>query len=138
MKIIQKDTITEDYYETVSELLYQHNLNNTKDIDSVNKPLEIILFEGKTVIGGLYGRSIWGTLEIQKLAIAEEYKNKGLGKKLIEAAVEEARIRNCGYVSLNTFSFQAPEFYEKLGFTKIATESDFPKGHKRYYYRKIL
>ncbi|MGE8555449.1 MAG: GNAT family N-acetyltransferase [Chryseobacterium jejuense] len=138
MKLTQKDEITEEYYEAVSELLYQHNLKHTEKIDSINKPLEIIIQDNKQVVGGLYGRSIWGTLEIQKLAVSEEYKNRGLGRQLVHAAIEEARVRNCEYVALNTFSFQAPEFYEKLGFEKIGTEHDFPKGFEKYYYRKTL
>ncbi|MBP2619616.1 GNAT family N-acetyltransferase [Chryseobacterium jejuense] len=138
MEIIKKDEITEEYYDTISELLYQHNLKNTKEIDSINKPLEIIIHDQGKVVGGLYGRSIWGTLEIQKLAIAEDYKNNGLGKQLVHAAIEEARVRKCSYIALNTFSFQAPEFYEKVGFEKIGTEHDFPKGFEKYYYRKTL
>ncbi|SDI30749.1 GNAT family N-acetyltransferase [Chryseobacterium jejuense] len=138
MKLTQKDKITEEYYDVVSELLYKHNLKHTKEIDSINKPLEIIINDNKQVVGGLYGRSIWGTLEIQKLAVSEEYKNRGLGRQLVHAAIEEARVRNCEYVALNTFSFQAPEFYEKLGFEKIGTEHDFPKGFEKYYYRKTL
>lgn len=136
MEIIRKDEITEEYYDIVSEFLYQHNLKNTKAINSINKPLEIVLHNHGKIAGGLYGRSLWGTLEIQKLAVSEEYKNRGLGKQLVHAAIEEARTRNCDYVSLNTFSFQAPEFYEKLGFEKIGTEHDFPKGFEKYYYRK--
>jgi ribosomal protein S18 acetylase RimI-like enzyme len=81
---------------------------------------------------------MWGTLEIEKLAVCEDYRNKGFGKQLIAAAIEEAKIRKCSYISLNTFSFQAPEFYEKLGFEKIGTEHDFPKGAAKYYYRKTL
>lgn len=138
MEIIKKDEITEKYYDIISESLYQHNLKNTKAINSINKPLELIIQDNGTIAGGLYGRSIWGTLEIQKLAVSEEYKNKGLGKQLVLAAIEEAKARNCDYVSLNTFNFQAPEFYEKLGFEKIGTEHDFPKGFEKYYYRKMV
>ncbi|WP_262511442.1 GNAT family N-acetyltransferase [Chryseobacterium pennae] len=75
---------------------------------------------------------------MQKLAVSEEYKNKGLGKQLMNAATKEAKARKCSYIALNTFSFQAPEFYEKLGFEKIGTEHDFPKDFEKYYYRKTL
>ncbi|GEN67697.1 GNAT family N-acetyltransferase [Chryseobacterium rhizosphaerae] len=138
MKIAQKDSITEEYYEAVSDLLYQHNLKNTVHIDSINKPLEMIIQDNEKIAGGLYGRSIWGTLEIHKLAVSEDYKGRGLGKQLIKAAIEEGKARKCDYISLQTFSFQAPEFYEKLGFVRIGIETDFPKGFEKYYYRKSL
>lgn len=43
MKITLKDEITEAYDDTISELFYQHNLKNTKEISSINKPLAIII-----------------------------------------------------------------------------------------------
>ncbi|WP_228438911.1 hypothetical protein [Chryseobacterium pennae] len=58
MEIIKKDCITEEYYDTVSKLLYQHNLHDTKNIDSINEPLEIVIFNNDRIIGGLYGHSI--------------------------------------------------------------------------------
>lgn len=67
-----------------------------------------------------------------------ENRNKGIGRKLITEAEKEAKNRNCRFISLDTFSFQAPEFYEKLGFEKIGTETDFPKGFEKYYYRKKI
>ena len=41
-------------------------------------------------------------------------------------------------VYLNTFSFEAPEFYKKLGYTVFAELEDFPPGHKRMFLRKQL
>lgn len=54
----------------------------------------------------------------------------------MKAVEKEAKKRNCRFISLDTFSFQAPKFYEKLGFEQVGQETDFPKGFDKFYYRK--
>lgn len=140
MDIKVTDIIDQKSYDKIVEILVEYNLSKTKEFNSeINKPIEIIARnEKKEIIGGLYGRSIWGTLEIKTFAINTENRNNGIGKKLLLEAEKEAKNRNCRFISLDTFSFQAPAFYEKLGFEKIGTESDFPKGFEKYYYRKKI
>ena len=134
------DKIDQESYDRVVELLVEYNLSKTQQFkNEINKPIEIIIRNNNgEIIGGLYGRSIWGTLEIKTFVVKTENRNKGIGRKLIIAAEKEAKNRNCRFISLDTFSFQATEFYEKLGFKKIGTETDFPKGFEKYYYRKEI
>ena len=138
MKIKVTDEIDQESHDTVIQLLLEYNLSKTQEFkNEINKPIEIIARnEQNEIIGGLYGRSIWGTLEVKTLVVKLENRNQGIGRKLITEAEKEAINRNCRYISLDTFSFQAPGFYEKLGFEKIGTETDFPKGFEKYYYRK--
>ncbi|WP_407515691.1 GNAT family N-acetyltransferase [Tamlana fucoidanivorans] len=140
MNIKVTDIINKKTYDKVVELLVEYNLSKTQELkNEINKPIEIIARDNNgEIIGGLYGRSIWGTLEIKTFVIKPENRNNGIGRKLILEAEKEAKTRNCRYMSLDTFSFQAPEFYEKLGFIKIGTETDFPKGFEKYYYRKEI
>ena len=140
MELKVTDKIDQKSYDRVVELLVEYNLSKTKQFEKeINKPIEIIARnELNEIIGRLYGRSLWGTLEIKTFVVKTENRNEGIGRKLIEEAEKEAKIRNCRFISLDTFSFQAPEFYEKLGFIKIGTETDFPKGFEKHYYRKKL
>lgn len=140
MNIKVTDKIDQESYDRVVELLVEYNLSKTQEFkNEINKPIEIIARNSNgEIIGGLYGRSIWGTLEIKTFVVKPENRNEGIGRKLIIEAEKEAKNRNCRFISLDTFSFQAPEFYEKLGFKKIGTESDFPKGFEKYYYRKKI
>jgi ribosomal protein S18 acetylase RimI-like enzyme len=140
MNIKVTDKIDQESYDRVVELLVEYNLSKTQQFkNEINKPIEIIVWnDNGEIIGGLYGRSIWGTLEIKTFVVKTENRNEGIGRKLIIEAEKEAKNRNCRFISLDTFSFQAPEFYEKLGFKKIGTETDFPKGFEKYYYRKEI
>tara|TARA_R110000850_G_scaffold75152_3_gene164126 strand:+ start:861 stop:1283 length:423 start_codon:yes stop_codon:yes gene_type:complete len=140
MNIKVTDKIDQESYDRVVELLIEYNLSKTQHLkNDINEPIEIIARNNNgEIIGGLYGRSFWGTLEIKTFVVKTENRNDGIGRKLIIEAEKEAKKRNCRYISLDTFSFQAPEFYEKLGFEKIGTETDFPKGFEKYYYRKKI
>ena len=139
MEIQIGDTIDKKSYDETVKILVDYNSNKTAGLDEINKPIEIIIKNKQgEIIGGLYGRSLWGTLEIKTLAVRPENRKEGIGKELMQEAEKEARRRKCRYISLDTFSFQAPEFYEKLGFKKIGTETDFPKGFEKYYYRKDI
>ncbi|MEN8139240.1 MAG: GNAT family N-acetyltransferase [Bacteroidota bacterium] len=140
MNIKVSDKIDKKSYDRIVELLNEYNLSKGHKYNSKNnKPLEIVLRDNDNeIIGGLFGRSLWETLEIKTLAVNPENRNMGLGKRLLDEAEKEAIRRSCRYITLDTFSFQAPEFYEKNGFEKIGTESDFPKGFERYYYRKKI
>ena len=140
MNIKVTDKIDKESYDKVVELLVEYNLSRTKQFENeINKPIEIIARnEMNEIIGGLYGRSIWGTLEIKTFVVRSENRNAGIGRELIIEAEKEAKNRNCRFISLDTFSFQAPEFYEKFGFEKIGSETDFPKGFEKYYYRKRI
>lgn len=140
MKINVSNEIDQKSYNKIFELLIEYNQSKTQQHrNEINEPIEIIARnENDEIIGGLYGRSIWGTLEIKTFVVKPENRNKGIGRKLIVEAEKEAKKRNCRYISLDTFSFQAPQFYEKIGFKKIGTKTDFPSGYEKNYYRKNI
>ncbi len=87
---------------------------------------------------GLYGQTLWNWLYIDSLWVDEPLRGKGMGRVLMAAAEDEAKKRGCIGVFLWTQSFDAPAFYEKLGYELYATFDDFPIGHKRFGFRKRL
>lgn len=136
---IEDTNTNSDNAAAIKQILSTYNQTHTAHLtDCVNEPLELVLKDQGKVIGGLLGRSIWGTLQIQFLAVDEQYKKQGLGKKLILEAERIAITRKCRYISVDTFSFQAPEFYQALGYEIFAIEEDFPLGFSRYYLRKTF
>lgn len=83
-------------------------------------------------IGGAVGRT-WGECaEIQQLWIADGHRNRGIGTRLVRAFEAAATARGCRAFYLETFDFQAPRFYEKLGY-RIAFSLDvYPRGVTRH------
>lgn len=103
------------------------------------QPLVVLLkaSDGK-IIGGLEGSTYWDWLNIRLLWVSNDMRGYGCGRKLVEAAEKCAVNRGCHGAVVDTFSFQAREFYEALGYEMFGSLDDFPTGHKRIYLKKSL
>jgi GNAT superfamily N-acetyltransferase len=104
------------------------------------EPLAITLRDPESgeVTGGLWGHSVVGWLYVDLLVVPETFRGQGLGTELLASAEDIARKRGCIGMWLHTATFQAPAFYEKLGFTAFGTIADYPLGHATVYYMKRL
>ena len=88
------------------------------------------------VIGGLWGETMYDQLHIDLLFIPEPFRRTGLGRLVMAEAEAEAIRRRCRGSWVDTFSFQARGFYEKLGFTLMGVIDDHPIGHQRFFLKK--
>lgn len=90
------------------------------------------------VLGGAIVSFLWNGMEISSLWVDESLRRQGWGQKLMEAVEKEAIRRDCTIAYTNTFSWQAPDFYTKLGYTLYGKLDDFPEGNSlSYYYKKL-
>ncbi len=90
------------------------------------------------LIGGLIGFRRWDWLYIDHLWVAAAHRHAGIGSQLLRAAEAEAIVHGCTHALLDTFSFQARGFYERLGYRVFATLDDCPAGHQAHYMTKAL
>lgn len=93
--------------------------------------------DGK-IVGGITGKIVWYHLHIDYLWVDDSLRGKGYGKELLIHIEKTARESNCRRILLDSFSFQAPDFYQKLGFKVVGIVEDHPKGYKQYYLEKRL
>jgi GNAT superfamily N-acetyltransferase len=90
------------------------------------------------VIGGAVGRT-WGRCcELLQLWVHDDHRGRGLGTRLMTAFETEARQRGCELVYLCTFSFQAPDFYARLGYEPVLRIAGFTGGITRLDMHKRL
>ena len=94
--------------------------------------------EAGTVVGGAVGRWWGDCCELQQLWVAESHRRQGIGKQLMDAFETKAQQHGCKQLFLETFSFQSPEFYEKLGYTRDHQRVGFPHGILKYLMSKGL
>jgi GNAT superfamily N-acetyltransferase len=92
----------------------------------------------QVVVGGVIGATYWDWLYINLMWLRDEFRGQGYGSRLLELAEDEARKRGVKQAYLDTFSFQAPEFYTKHGYEVFGELPDFPAGHRRYFMKKQL
>lgn len=113
--------------------------NNSQTEEDVYDPLAIWVRDTQNrIVAGLVGKTQWGWLYISHLWVAEDLRGQGYGRQLMLQAEEVAKQRNCCHVYLDTFSFQALNFYKSLDYQIFGVLEDFPPGHQRYFLRKNL
>ena len=87
-------------------------------------------------LGGLTG-SIWGGwLHVNFLFVSETLRGQRHGTRLMDAAEAMAQERGAFGATLETHSFQAPEFYAKLGYSVFGRIDDYPPGHAKLFLSK--
>jgi ribosomal protein S18 acetylase RimI-like enzyme len=91
-----------------------------------------------TLAAGLVGEFGWRWLHVDLLWVAEDQRGQGLGSKLLALAEDEARRRACVGIYLDSFDFQAPGFYRKLGYDVFGVLEDYPPGSRQTYFSKRL
>jgi GNAT superfamily N-acetyltransferase len=95
--------------------------------DASAHTLAILLREPATeaIIGGLWGRSLWGSMYIDIMFVPEEPRRRGIGASLVRQAEQEAIRRGCGHMW--TYAFQARPFYERMGFSCAKFRNHFSR-----------
>lgn len=122
--------------EAIIDLLRDHNA------PFVGRPAPesfqlAVMVDGK-VAGGLLGQFRTHWLHIDILVVRLDLRGIGAGRALMQQAEDAARERGSRGLWLDTFQFQAPDFYEHLGFTRFGTIENYHDGHSRYFYLKRL
>ena len=128
---------TENEIKYIREALQQYN--NESVGEDGHTPLNIVEYdENGNIIGGIIGGTYWGCMYVDILWVHENHRHKGIGSKLLIEAEKEAIRRGCHHVHLDTMSWQAPEFYKKLGYEIIGILPDIPNGNQKYLLMKVL
>lgn len=92
--------------------------------------------ENDRLIGGVYGYLFWDWLHIELLWVRERYRDQNIGTELMSRIMNTARNKEVRRFKVDTTSFQALEFYKKLGFEVAGKIQGLPPGHTNYYLQK--
>ena len=133
------DAPSAEAVETIRTNLNHLNKSRT-GASPKHHPLAILLTNPETqeVLGGLWGWTSFSVLYTDLLFIPETMRGTGLGAQLLAQAEQEAIARGCHTAWLDTFSFQAPTYYQRHGYAIFGSIEDYPPGHTRYFLKKSL
>lgn len=123
--------------EYISNSLFEFNCHKV----GINDFAEILIQlknNSNQVCGGIVGWSRWNWAHIENLWIMEEYRGHGFGKQLLAQFETIAINRNCAFIDLDTFNFQAPEFYIKNGYQKQFVIDGIGHNVSKYFFKKSL
>jgi GNAT superfamily N-acetyltransferase len=121
----------------LGDRLYDYNVEHTGRDDGQ----WLALFsrdEKDQIVAGLHAWTWSGWLKINYLWVSAQERGRGRGRQMLLVAEAEARNRGCSRATVNTYSFQAPGFYRKLGYRIVATVEGLPEGHRQYTLLKDL
>jgi len=136
-KVAIEDSPSAEDLRVVQGGLHSYNMSQVED--ARYRKLTIFVRDGAgNVVGGLDGETFWNWLHITILWVEEALRGKGYGTRLIIAAETEALKRDCRYSLLDTHSFQARPFYERLGYEVFGVLEHYPNEHKRIFMQKTL
>ena len=131
------DKIKEQDEKIIYQGLLEYNLARIED----KNPRDLGIYlqdETGEKVGGLIGNTHGNWLFVKYLWVREDQRGQKIGSALLKQAEETAKERGCRYAFLDTFSFQAPAFYEKHGYISVFTLEEYPVTGKRYYFTKTL
>lgn len=135
LRIELSENPTEDERQAILAPLHAYNV--AKAGIAVAEPLTLLVRDGDgKILGGLYGRLACQWLFVDLLSVPEAGRGQGIGSKLMRMAEDLAREKGCIGAWLDTFDFQAPGFYKKLGYSQFGEIVDYPPGHKRHFFQK--
>lgn len=128
--------------KTIKDQIYQglksFNLNHFPDADVHSLACIAEDDEGR-FIGGLTGEIFTNTLFVEFLWIAEEQRSSGVGSLLMARIEKEAKAHGVTHLYLDTYTFQAPDFYAKLGFKEVGRFTGFPTaGIDKIFLQKAI
>jgi ribosomal protein S18 acetylase RimI-like enzyme len=102
-------------------------------------PINFVLRgERDDVLGGVLGQLWGGWLHVTYLWVAEKARGAGHGTRLMQNAEAYAQSRGAVAATLETHSFQARPFYERLGYQVFSTLDEYPSGHAKFFLKKVL
>jgi len=93
---------------------------------------------GQEVVAGLICDVAYGWLTVQTLWVSASQRGQRLGSRLLAAGEQLGRSRGCHGAHLTTYSFQAPEFYERRGYERFGELHDYPGDQSMVFLRKKL
>ena len=93
--------------------------------------------EGK-IIAGSNGSIIFGSIYTDQLWVDPNLRGRGVGKKLMKVTHEYGKKHGCSLATVTTMDFQAPDFYQKLGYKIDFSREGYSKGASCIFMSKKL
>jgi ribosomal protein S18 acetylase RimI-like enzyme len=132
-----RDELCAEDVQLLEDRINEHNMRRTGRRDY--RPLGVFVRDERGgVVAGLYGFTWAGWLEIKFVWVREDLRGQGHGRRLVEAAEAEARARGCQQVWLDSYTFQAPAFYQRLGYQVFGVLHAYPAPNERVFLTRTL
>lgn len=132
---IRKEPLTNAFKQQILEGFSRHARHMT-GIDGKQENTAFLAFDQEKMVGAIVVENFWGALHIKYVYVEDAYRGKRIGSDLMEKAFTFAKEQNCSFAFVETMNFQAPLFYQKLGFVLEFTRAGYQNATSFHYLRK--
>jgi GNAT superfamily N-acetyltransferase len=137
--MIVQDNPPESLYEQIRGEVLAIRPADAPTVDRYSKSFAVTETNDKgDLLGGVYVFLHPGWAYIDLTWVDKTRRGNGLGRDLMKKAEEEAVRRGSHSVWLWSQDYEAPGFYEKLGYQQFVVMEDFIPGHQRIGFMKRL
>jgi GNAT superfamily N-acetyltransferase len=147
MKVAIENELDEGSREAIESVLGRFNQENNAAYWAARempanapKALNVVARDkAARVLGGLLAETQFSWLKISIMAVAPQFRGRGIGRDLLAVAETEAVKRGCRYSYVDTMEYQAPEFYLKQGYEVAGRLENWDShGHAKFHFVKRL
>ena len=111
-------------------------------INKGHKPVSFFAFfirdGNERIVGGCNGAILHDWSYVYQLWVSESLRGQGYGTQLMLSAEKLAADHKSRFIAVNTYAFEAPDFYKKLGFYVEFERHNPEKDSTFYFLRKNL
>ncbi len=135
---IRQNKLQDHIKKRIFEGFGEHSIEIT-GIDGVAEdPISFEIFNDQEFIGAIVVHLFWGQLHIKYLFVEKPYRGQGIARELINHACEFGKLRGCHFAFVETMNFQAPKFYQKMGFKMEFSRSGYAENTSIHFLKKNL
>jgi ribosomal protein S18 acetylase RimI-like enzyme len=136
-QIVYVDEPEQSAWGIIGQGLNKYNKQQAGD-DKAQRLCFALMGPGQVIAGGVIGAIYWDWLYIDLMWVKDDLRGRGFGHHLLTLVEDEGRQRGAKNAYLDTFSFQAPDFYKQHGYQVFGELQNFPPGHHRFFLTKRL
>ena len=135
---INQNKLTDEVKNKIFNGFSQQAIEST-GINGLNEdPLSFEIFDETEFVGAIIVQLFWEQLHIKYLFVEKNYRGQGIARLLMNHALEFGIKRACHFAFVETMSFQAPGFYQKMGFVIEFSRPGYSKNTTFHYLKKSL
>jgi ribosomal protein S18 acetylase RimI-like enzyme len=125
---------TDDEVKEFQNRLEAYNMGQTNGEFKSPQPWHNLFLKDQegTVVGGVFTSTLFWTQYLEVLWVDEKYRGLGYGRDLVLEAQRLAKEIGCISSHVYTFSWQAPDFYQAVGYDLIVTYNGYQGGIKEH------
>lgn len=137
MEIKLDNDLDEKYYKLLDSEFDKHARKN--GLECAYQSFTFTARDNGEVVGILTGHSYYDEVHISDLIVLEDYRGKHIGSSMMQAVEDFYKDKGFSEFTVNTYGFQAPEFYKKCGYEieHIRENKKEPKLTKYYLVKYI-